>query len=92
MNPDLTGRHALVCGGSEGIGRAAAQALAERGADVTVLARRAERLAAVAEALPRPSQAQRHGFVVADAADAAGLAAVVSGLCAQRPVFLEADR
>ena len=37
MHKDLAGRHALVCGGSEGIGLAAATALAERGADVTVL-------------------------------------------------------
>jgi 3-oxoacyl-[acyl-carrier protein] reductase len=36
---DLAGRTALVCGGSRGIGRAAAWALAGAGADVTVLAR-----------------------------------------------------
>ncbi len=35
----LSGRHALVCGASQGIGRAAALALAELGARLTVLAR-----------------------------------------------------
>jgi 3-oxoacyl-[acyl-carrier protein] reductase len=35
----LSGRHALVCGASAGIGRATAVALAQRGAAVTVLAR-----------------------------------------------------
>jgi 3-oxoacyl-[acyl-carrier protein] reductase len=40
----LEGRHALVCGASAGIGRAGALALAARGASVTALARRRDRL------------------------------------------------
>ena len=67
MDLDLSGRHALVCGASEGIGRAAAQELALLGADVTVLARRADVLEQVAAALPR-RDGQRHGFVAADVA------------------------
>ena len=47
MDLNLAGKHALVCGGSEGIGRAAAIELAQLGADVTVLARRADALQAV---------------------------------------------
>lgn len=39
MNSDLSGKAALVCGGSQGIGLAAARELAARGAAVTVLAR-----------------------------------------------------
>ena len=77
MHKDLAGRHALVCGGSEGIGLAAATALAERGADVTVLARRPGRLSEVAAGLPRVHESQRHGFVTADAGDTAGLAAQI---------------
>jgi 3-oxoacyl-[acyl-carrier protein] reductase len=38
-NNDLSGQAALVCGGSQGIGRAAARALAARGARVTVVSR-----------------------------------------------------
>ena len=38
-NNDLDGKAALVCGGSQGIGRAAARELAARGAAVTILAR-----------------------------------------------------
>lgn len=40
----LAGKHALVCGASMGIGRAAALALADRGATVTALARSGARL------------------------------------------------
>lgn len=87
MDLNLSGRHALVCGASEGIGRAAAHELALLGADVTVLARRAEALDAVARALPNDGR-QRHGFVVADAADTAGLRDAVAGLCGDRPVHV----
>jgi 3-oxoacyl-[acyl-carrier protein] reductase len=38
-NTDLAGKNALVCGGSQGIGLAAARELAARGAAVTVVAR-----------------------------------------------------
>ena len=39
MQLDLSGRHALVCGASQGIGRASAIELAELGATVTLLSR-----------------------------------------------------
>lgn len=84
MDLDLRGRHALVCGGSEGIGRAAAHELALLGADVTLLARREDALRAAADALPR-SGAQRHGVLVADVARTDALSAAVEALCATRP-------
>jgi 3-oxoacyl-[acyl-carrier protein] reductase len=87
MDLDLTGRHALVCGGSDGIGRAAANELALLGASVTVLARRADALKAVAGALPR-SGAQRHDWLAADMADTAALRAKVDALAEAAPVHI----
>ncbi|WP_428535723.1 SDR family NAD(P)-dependent oxidoreductase [Rhodopila sp.] len=44
MNIDFSGRKAIVCGGSRGIGRAIALGLAASGADVSICARGAEGL------------------------------------------------
>ena len=87
MDLNLSGKHALVCGASEGIGRAAAHELALLGADVTVLARRADTLQAVVDALPRNGQ-QRHGAVVADVSDTAGLRTAIDALVAAHPVHI----
>ena len=87
MDLDLRGRHALVCGASEGIGRAAAHELALLGADVTALSRRAEALGAVVAALPR-DRGQRHGFVAADVSAHDTLRAKVDSLCAGNPVHI----
>ncbi|MCU1371600.1 MAG: hypothetical protein JWO77_2794 [Ilumatobacteraceae bacterium] len=48
---DWHGRHVVITGGSSGIGEALATAAAARGATLTLLARGADRLAAVAEPL-----------------------------------------
>ncbi|MBL8299116.1 MAG: SDR family oxidoreductase [Rhodanobacteraceae bacterium] len=69
MQLDLNGRHALVCGASQGIGLAAAQELAQLGANVTLLARNAETLTVAAAGLPRVHAAQAHGFIAVDMAD-----------------------
>lgn len=87
MDLDLTGRHALVCGGSEGIGRATAHELALLGADVTVLARREDVLREVAGALPARGT-QVHGFIAADIADIDRLDAQVRALAAGKPVHI----
>lgn len=87
MDLNLSGRHALVCGASEGIGRAAAHELALLGADVTVLARRAEALESVVAALPA-RQGQRHGWLAADLGEHAALRERLAGLLAGRPVHV----
>ena len=73
MQTSLDGRRALVCGASQGIGRACAEALAAQGASVTLLARRPEALQEVLAALP----GQDHHCLVADLSDWAAAGEVV---------------
>jgi len=70
MDLGITGRAALVTGGTRGMGRAAAEALAREGARVVVAARGASGVNATAAAL-RGAGADAHG-VVADMGDPAG--------------------
>ena len=88
MQLDLSGRHALVCGASQGIGRACAIELALLGANVTVLARRAEVLAEVVGSLPHTDGAQHHDLLVADAGDTGSLRERVEALVAAAPVHI----
>lgn len=87
MDLDLTGRHALVCGASQGIGRASAHELALLGATVTVLSRSAGPLQDVLDSLPRPA-GQHHALAVADLGDTAGLGATVAAIVARAPVHI----
>ena len=86
MQLDLTGRHALVCGASQGIGRATAVELAELGANVTLLARSADPLKDVAASLPKKHASQRHDWRSVDMQDTAGLQATAADIVAANPV------
>jgi 3-oxoacyl-[acyl-carrier protein] reductase len=80
----LSGKKALVCGATQGIGRACAFELARLGASVTLLARNEERLLrvrdeiAAAEGARAGSGAPRHEFLRADFAEPDSVRAVVA--------------
>ena len=65
MNLDLTGKNALVCGSTQGIGRASAIELALLGANITLLARNETKLKEVLSTLPAVNK-QSHKYLVAD--------------------------
>jgi 3-oxoacyl-[acyl-carrier protein] reductase len=65
MELGISGRNALITGGSQGIGRACAEALAEEGANLVVVARDAERLATAS----REIASNQSGRVIPIAAD-----------------------
>jgi 3-oxoacyl-[acyl-carrier protein] reductase len=81
MDLGLTGKIALVTGGSKGIGAAIALELAREGADVAICARNAGELDAMAERLR--ALGRRVAAVPADLSSAAGVTAVVDGVLAQ---------
>jgi 3-oxoacyl-[acyl-carrier protein] reductase len=84
----LDGKRALVCGSTQGIGKASAIELAEAGAQVTLLARNPESLAQVAAQLPMP-KGQAHAWIAADFTQPQGVkAAVESEINASNPFHI----
>lgn len=78
---DLSGQTAVITGGSSGLGAHFAQVLGEQGAQVALIARRAERLADVARGLKtRGVSASCH---LADVTDREALEAAFSGISEQ---------
>jgi len=61
MDLNLTGKTALVCGASSGIGRSTALALAAQGAHIVALARRRDRLEALLPELRTAGAASARG-------------------------------
>ena len=70
MNLKLKHKNALVCGSTQGIGKAAAIALASEGVNVTLVARNETKLKAVIQTLKNPAL---HSYIVADFMDPLGL-------------------
>ncbi|WEN16620.1 SDR family oxidoreductase [Rhodanobacter sp. AS-Z3] len=88
MQLDLNGRHALVCGASQGIGRASAIELAELGANITLLARSSDKLKKVVEQLPRKHAGQQHQWRSVDMLDTAALHSTAVDIAATSAVHI----
>ena len=84
MQLDLTGRHALIGGGSQGIGQAAALELAALGADVTVIGRDQGRLDATLSAL-KAIGSGRHAALLADYTNRPALERIVGEWLVRHP-------
>jgi 3-oxoacyl-[acyl-carrier protein] reductase len=87
MNIDLSGKNALVCGGSKGIGKASAIELAKLGANITLVARSADLLAESIDELNR-SKKQNHDFLVSDFSNTADLTKKVRSLSMAKPIHI----
>ncbi|WP_370476927.1 SDR family oxidoreductase [Tamlana flava] len=66
MDLNIKNKNALVCGSTQGIGKATAMALATEGVNVTLVARNREKLKEVLAELPQP---KNHSYIVADFAN-----------------------
>ena len=83
MNIDLKGRTALVCGSTQGIGKAIAIQLASCGAKVILLARNTEKLEKVCSELPKAS-GQAHQYLTADFSSTASVAEACKKISPER--------
>lgn len=87
MNVNLTGKNALVCGSSKGIGKAVALELAALGANITLMARSEEKLKSVLSELDI-SKNQQHHFITADFSDSKDLEQKVQNLVTEQPIHI----
>jgi 3-oxoacyl-[acyl-carrier protein] reductase len=84
----LESRHALVCGSTQGIGRACAVEFAKLGARITLIARNPEGLQKVLDELPK-NHGQKHAMLAVDFGDwRAVQTAAVNHADAQGPIHI----
>lgn len=82
MNLNLSGKTALVCGSTQGLGLASATEIASLGANIVLMARNEEKLKSAVKTLPADNN-QIHHYLVADFANAAQVESVISKYIAE---------
>ncbi len=87
MNLSLEGKSAIVCGSTQGIGRAIAEELALLGARCTLLARNEERLKTITKEL-NSDRGQQHGYLVADFTRPDELRTIITAYSERNPVHI----
>lgn len=86
MNLDLTNKRALVCGSTQGIGKAIALELAQLGASVVLLARNEAKLKQAMEELDT-NKGQQHDYLVADFTNPSEVALQLEAYLNQQPTI-----
>ena len=87
MNLDLTGKTALVCGSTQGLGYASAVELALLGCSVILMARNEEKLQEVVRTLDA-AKGQSHQYLVADFTDANEVKSVIDGFVPKNTIHI----
>ncbi len=87
MDLSLKGRHAIVCGSTQGIGKASALELAALGASITLIARDEAKLKQALSELPAQA-AQKHDYRVADFSIPDSVQAAINGFIASRTAHI----
>jgi len=84
MNIDLSNKRAIVCGSTQGIGRAVAIQLATSGASVILISRNEESLRKVLREMPATKK-QNHNFIVADFSEPEALRKKLHNFVSENP-------
>ncbi|MBS1512664.1 MAG: SDR family oxidoreductase [Bacteroidetes bacterium] len=87
MNLDLSGKTALVCGSTQGLGYASAAELALLGCNVVLMARNEEKLKEVVQTLSRNAK-QHHQYLVADFNDTVVVKKVIDAFVREHTVHI----
>lgn len=85
MNLDLSGKTALVCGSSQGIGKASAMELSKMGANIILLARNEGRLAEVKKEL-NTDKRQTHQYKIADFSDTNSVKSIAEEIASENTI------